>query len=291
MSHRITTTPHQTIAGQAVACQGPEGSFADLVRRTLFPDATAQLCKTFEGVLMAVSDGTADYGLVPIENSIAGRVADIHTLLQETQLFIVREHFQPIRHALMAAPGATLDSITTVHSHVQALAQCRKTLRARSYDTRAAVNTAAAAAMVAEQRDPTQAALASTLAAERYGLTVLLEDAQDIHHNVTRFVVMAREAQTPPQGTAVMTSMVFRLRSIPAALYKAIGGFSTNGVNMTKLESYVDDFSTAEFLLDIEGHPDDTAVKLALEELAFFTQSHKILGTYPAHLYRQEVRK
>ena len=237
----------------------------------------------------AVTDGRARLAMIPIENSLAGRVADIHHLLPESGLFIVAEHFQRVNHNLLAVPGAKLADIKTVRSHVHALGQCRKLIRELGLRAEVHADTAGAARQVAQAGDATVAAIASRLAAETYGLEVLRADVEDAGHNTTRFIVMARDEARPRQGAGpTMTTFVFRVRNVPAALYKAMGGFATNGVNMVKLESYQvgGSFNATQFYADIEGHPDDGPVRLALEELDFFTDTLNILGAYPAHPFR-----
>ncbi len=247
-------------------------------------------CASFEDTFAAVRDGKAALAMIPIENSIAGRVADIHHLLPESGLHIIAEHFQRVNHQLLAPKGATLAGLKTVHSHVQALSQCRNLLRKLGVRPVVHADTAGAAAEIAARGDPSEAAIASSLAAEIYDLQVLQADAEDAAHNTTRFVVMGPEPADPEISNGpVMTSFVFRVRSVPAALYKALGGFATNGVNITKLESYMvgDRFKVAQFYADIEGHPEQVSVRLALEELSFFSREVKILGVYPAHEYRR----
>jgi prephenate dehydratase len=247
-------------------------------------------CASFEDVFAAVESGEADLGMIPIDNSIAGRVADIHHFLPDSGLHIVAEHFLRIRFCLMAVPGATLDTIRTVHSHVHALGQCRKVIREHGLTPVISGDTAGAAREVAEAGDPTQAAIAPPLAAEIYGLEILAEDVEDEEHNTTRFVVLSRDAVRAPSGNGpVVTSFVFNVRNLPAALYKALGGFATNGVNMTKLESYMvgGEFTATQFLAEVDGHPEDLPVKRALEELAFFTTEVKVLGVYPADPFRE----
>jgi prephenate dehydratase len=227
--------------------------------------------------------------MIPIENSLAGRVADIHHLMPTARLHIVGEWFLPIRNQLMAPRGATLAGIKSVESHIMALGQCRNYIRNLRVKTIVAADTAGAAREVAERADKTQAAIASRLAAEIYGLDILAEDIEDEAHSTTRFVVLSRAIGRAQRGNGpVITTFVFQVRNIPAALYKALGGFATNGVNMTKLESYMieGNFAATQFYADVEGHPEDRALKLALEELAFFSTDLKILGVYPAHPFR-----
>jgi prephenate dehydratase len=228
--------------------------------------------------------------MIPVENSLFGRVADVHHLIPESGLFIVGERFVPIRHQLLGLKGATLAGLTHVRSHPQALGQCRKLLRELGVIAVKTADTAGAAREIAELRDPHVGALASVLAGELYGLDVLKPDIADAAHNTTRFLVFAREQQNAAPGSGpCMTSFVFRVRNVPAALYKAMGGFATNGVNMTKLESYIEGgaFAAAMFFAEVEGHPEERGLRLALEELDFFSTSLKVLGTYPADPFRR----
>ena len=279
-------------APRVIAYQGEPGSNSDAASRQVYRDLDRLPCATFEDVFAAINEGQADLAMIPVENSIAGRVADIHHLLPESGLHIVGEHFMPIHFALLAVPGASESGITTVRSHSHALGQCRQFIREHGWRSVVADDTAGAAREIAEAGDPTVAALAPVLAAELYGLDVLARDVEDEHHNTTRFLVLAREAATPPADAGPMiTTFVFRVRNVPAALYKAMGGFATNGVNMTKLESYQlgGTFSATQFYADVEGHPDERSLALALEELAFYTAYLRVLGTYPASQFRQSV--
>ena len=274
-----------------IAYQGEPGANSHLVCRQHYPSYDALACASFEDVFAVVEGGDADLAMIPIDNSVAGRVADIHHFLPTSQLHIVAEHFLRIQFTLMAAPGATLDTIRTVHSHVHALGQCRKVIRELGLTAVVSGDTAGAAREIAEAEDPTQAAIAPPLAAEIYGLGILREDVEDEDHNTTRFVVLSREPHQPAPGDGpVVTSFVFNVRNLPAALYKALGGFATNGVNMTKLESYMlgGHFTATQFLAEVDGHPEDPAVSRALEELAFFTTDVRILGVYPAARERGE---
>ena len=248
-------------------------------------------CNAFEDAFEAVTSAQAKYAMIPIDNSVAGRVADIHHLLPDSGLYIIGEHYQRVNHQLLAVPGTIINDITHVHSHIHALNQCRKLIRELGVQPVVHADTAGAARDIAEWADKTQAALSSSLAAGLYGLDTLRDEAEDAAHNTTRFVIMSREPHVPSQGSAEMvTTFVFRVRNVPASLYKALGGFATNGVNMTKLESYVDeDFVAAQFYADVEGHPEDMLLKLALEELHFFTHEVRILGTYPAHPFRLAI--
>ncbi len=280
----------EAAASSLIAFQGVAGAYSDMACRAVHPEMATLPCASFEDTFAAVNEGRAGLAMIPIENSSAGRVADIHHLLPESGLHIIAEHFQKVDHQLLAPKGATLDSIQEVHSHVQALSQCRKFVRGAGFKPVVHADTAGAAAEVAERGDPTRAAIASRLAGEIYGLRSLGSDIQDIEHNTTRFLVMSKEPVDPdPAEGPVVTTFVFRVRSVPAALYKGLGGFATCGVNITKLESYILDasFAVAQFYADIEGHPDQRMVRLALEELSFFSREVKILGVYPANPFRQ----
>ncbi len=275
-----------------IAYQGEPGANSAMACSEMFPGREQLARTTFEDALEAVTDGTAELAMIPIDNSIAGRVADIHHLLPESGLHIVGEYFLPIHFQLMAVPGARLQDIRTVRSHVHALGQCRKIVRHSGWSTVVTDDTAGAAREVAELGDPAVAALAPRAAAELYGLTILATDVEDEHHNTTRFLVLAREPQVPDRAAGpAITTFVYRVRNVPAALYKALGGFATNGVNMTKLESYQlgGTFFATQFYADIEGHPDDPGVALAMEELTFFSVEVRVLGVYPAHPYRAEI--
>lgn len=275
---------------QKIVFQGEPGANSHLACREAYPGHEPAACATFEDAFIAVSSGEAALAMIPIENSIAGRVADIHHLMPESGLHIIAEWFLPVRHQLMAPKGATLDGIKSVESHVMALGQCRNIIRRLGVKPIVAADTAGSAREVAERGDKTRAAIASRLAAEIYGLDILAEDIEDEAHNTTRFIVLAREAKWAKAGDGgVITTFVFRVRNVPAALYKTLGGFATNGVNMTKLESYMvgGNFFATQFYADVEGHPDDRSLTLALEELAFFSKEMKILGVYPAHPFRK----
>jgi prephenate dehydratase len=275
---------------KTIVFQGEPGANSHLACREAYKDYEPVPCPTFEDAFAAVSSGEASLAMIPVENSIAGRVADIHHLMPESGLHIVAEWFLPVRHQLVAPKGATLADIKTVESHVHALGQCRNIIRKLKIKAMVAADTAGSAREVAQSGDKTRAAIASRLAAEIYGLQILAEDVEDETHNTTRFVVLAREAKWAKAGApgSVITTFVFRVRNVPAALYKALGGFATNGVNMTKLESYMigGNFFATQFYADVEGHPDDRSLTLALEELAFFSKEMKILGVYPAHEFR-----
>ena len=272
-----------------IAFQGLPGAYSDMACRAAFTDRDPLPCETFEDAFAAVEHGQAGLGMIPVENSIAGRVADIHHLLPDSGLHIVGEYFHRVRHQLLGLPGTKIADLRTVHSHVHALAQCRKMIRELDLAPVVEADTAGSASAIANRAAASAAAIASALAAQIYGLEVLKADIEDAAHNTTRFLVMARDAEdADPDDGPVITSFVFRVRNIPAALYKALGGFATNGVNILRLESYMLDgsFSSTQFYADIAGHPTHEAVRLALEELGFFSRSVKILGVYPAHPFR-----
>ncbi|MFC6041803.1 prephenate dehydratase [Nocardioides hankookensis] len=274
-----------------IAYQGEPGANSHQVCMQHYPDWEAVPCASFEDVFAAVEANEADLAMIPIDNSIAGRVADIHHFLPDSGLHIIAEHFLRIRFHLMAIPGATIDGITTVHSHVHALGQCRKIIREHGLTAVISGDTAGAAREVAELGDPTMAAISPPLAAGIYGLEILAKDVEDEDHNTTRFVVLSRDlVEAAPDNGPVVTSFIFNVRNLPAALYKALGGFATNGVNMTKLESYMvgGEFTATQFLAEVDGHPEETPLRNALEELAFFTTDVKILGVYPADPFRAD---
>jgi prephenate dehydratase len=276
-----------------IAFQGEPGANSHLAARDAYPDMEALPCNTFEDALAAVKSGEARLAMIPIENSVAGRVADIHHLLPHSGLYIVGEHFERVRHQLLTLPGVKLSELKTVHSHTMALGQCRKAIAALKLRPVIEADTAGAARHVREQGDRTRAAIASSLAAKIYGLKIAKADIEDAEHNTTRFVVLAaKPVKVPKSDGPVVTSFVFRVRNVPAALYKALGGFATNGVNMTKLESYQleGSFNATMFYADIEGHPDDRPVALALEELHFFSSEVTVLGTYPASPFRAKLK-
>ena len=273
-----------------ISFQGSLGANSDVACHAVYPEMTTLPCASFDEAFAAVGDGRARLAMIPIDNSSAGRVADIHHLMPDSGLHIIGEHFQKVDYHLLAPEGATMDTVKEVHSHVQALSQCRKYIRAAGIKPILHADTAGAAADIAERGDISQAALATELAGEIYGLQSLETDVQDTEHNTTRFIIMSKEPVDPdPAEGPVITTFVFRVRSVPAALYKALGGFATCGVNITKLESYIIDasFTVAQFYADIEGHPDQRLVRLALEELGFFSREVKILGVYSANPFRQ----
>jgi prephenate dehydratase len=274
-----------------IAFQGEYGANSDMACRDQFPQLTPLPCATFEDAFMAVDTGDADLAMIPIENTLAGRVADIHRLLPESRLHIIGEYFMPIRFQLMVLPGVKREEIRTVHSHIHALGQCRKIVRLNGWKPVIAGDTAGAAKAISEVKDRTMAALAPRLAADLYGLEILEENVEDSENNITRFVVLSRESVVAERQSAdetIITTFIFNVRNIAASLYKALGGFATNGINMTKLESYQlgGKFIATQFYADIEGHPDDANVRHAMEELKFFSTEVRILGTYKAHPMR-----
>jgi prephenate dehydratase len=277
------------MSDRIIAFQGAPGAYSDLACRAVYPDMKTLPCAVFEDAFDTVREGAADLAMIPIENSVAGRVADIHHLLPESRLHIIAEHFQRIDHHLLGIKGSGLGDLTHVHSHVHALDQCRNMIRELGVIPVKHADTAGAAADVAARGDKSQAAIASELAAGICGLESLKANIEDADHNTTRFMVMARVPRLPASASGpLITTFVFRVRNVPAALYKALGGFATNGVNMTKLESYMvgGDFRATQFYADIEGDPRDRNVRLAFEELGFFTAEVRILGTYPAAPFR-----
>ena len=276
---------------RSIAYQGEPGANSHIACVENYPALTPLACATFEDAFAALQDGSAELGMIPIENSIAGRVADIHTLLPQSGLHIAGETFLPIHFQLLAIPGARIEDLRTVHSHVHALGQCRNIIRRHRLKPMVSSDTAGSAREVAEWGDKSRASLASEFAGQIYGLKTLVSDVEDENHNTTRFVVLSKDARWTPAGEGpVVTTFVFRVRNVPAALYKALGGFATNSVNMTKLESYMEggEFAATQFLADVDGHPDDPPLNRALEELDFFSRELRILGVYPAHPFRTE---
>ncbi len=287
MSPPAPADPRHTIA-----FQGAPGAYSDLACRTARPELATLPCPSFEDAFAAVRDGLAGLAMIPIENSVAGRVADIHHLLPGSELAIIGEHYQRVNHHLLGLPGARIDQLRRVHSHIHALNQCRRLIRELRLEAVVRLDTAGAAAEIAAAGDPADAVIASELAGDIYGLVSLRANIEDAAHNTTRFLIMAKEPLHPhPKGAPCMTSLIFRVRNVPAALYKALGGFATNGVNITKLESYLvgGRFNAAQFYAEVEGHPENRGLRLALEELNFFTREVRILGVYPQHPYRWET--
>ncbi len=280
-------------ANNTIAFQGEPGANSDMACRAAFPSMTTLPCPTFEAGMDAVQTGKARLAIIPVENSIAGRVADLHSLLPHTRLKIVAEHFQRVEHCLVALPGASIKDIKTAKSHVQALAQCRNFLKKHRITPLVHADTAGAAREIAEIGDRNVGAIASSLAAKIYNLKVLARNIEDADHNTTRMLVFSREAaKIDFRAVPCMTAFLFRVKSVPAALYKALGGFATNGVNIVKLESYLSGahFEQAQFYAEVEGHPEQHSLQLALEELAFFSQKDeiKMLGTFPLNRFRRK---
>jgi len=276
-----------------IAFQGQHGAYSDLACRIAFPEMITVPCETFEAAIEAVRDGSADLAMLPPENSIAGRVPDMHALLPNSGLSIIGEEFLRVEHCLLAPAGASLATIKRIHSHPVALRQVRNLIRELGARPVAEDDNALAAEIVAKLNNPEDAAVASALAGELHGLRILRRNVEDAAHNTTRFYVMAKTPRLPPPDAPnLMTTFIFRVRNVPAALFKALGGFATNGVNMTKLESYMvgGSFNATQFLAEVEGHPEHPSLRLALEELTFFSTEIKILGVYPAAAFRLAQR-
>ncbi len=279
---------------EKIAFQGQHGAYSDLACRTAYPGLTTLPCETFEAAIEAVREGTAFLGMLAIENSLAGRVPDMHILLPESGLSIIGEFFLRVEHCLIGTRNATEQNIKRVHSHAVALGQVRDVIRELGATPVVEGDTALAVEVIAALDNPADAAIASSLAAELHGLQILRRNVEDAAHNTTRFYIMAKTPKLQPrEAPNLMTTFVFRVRNVPAALYKALGGFATNGVNMTKLESYMVDgrFTATQFLAEVDGHPEDRAMRLAFEELNFFSQETKILGVYPAAAFRLQQRQ
>ncbi len=278
-----------------ISFQGMKGAYSDLACRAVYPDMETVPCPTFEDAFNAVREGTTDLAMIPIDNTLAGRVADVHHLMPKGDLFIIGEYFLPIRHHLLGVKGAIKENIKNVHSHVHAIPQCRKVIQRLGLKAHIHADTAGAAGEVAQNNDPAHAAIASELAAQIYGLQILEEDVQDAKHNTTRFIILSPEPDIPKldeRTDDTMTAILFEVRNIPAALYKSLGGFATNNLSLAKLESYIDpNFQGALFYCEIEGHPESTAFRLALEELGFYAKDVKFLGAWPAHGVRRTHRK
>ncbi len=270
-----------------ISFQGAMGAYSDMAARELYKNAETVPCTSFDDAFDSVKGGLADLAVIPIDNTLAGRVADVHHLLPTSGLSIIGEHFLPIHHCLLGVKGATLADLKDVHSHIHAIPQCRKFIRENGLNPVIHADTAGAAAEIASRGDKTQGAIASKLSADIYGLDILAEQIQDDTTNKTRFVVLSPQP-ADEKGDNMMTALHFEVRNIPAALFKAMGGFATNGVNMMKLESYVDhQFQAARFYCEVEGHPDDTSLKLAMDELSFFAKDVKILGSFPKSPLRE----
>ena len=276
-----------------IAFQGEIGANSHIACCDIYPDWTPLPCATFEDTFSALSESRAELAMIPIENSLAGRVADIHYLLPSSKLYIIGEYFLPIHFQLVATDNANLGTIKDVYSHIHALGQCRKIIRKLGLKAHVAADTAGAAREISQLKDPTKAALATRLAAQVYGLQILAEDVEDATHNTTRFIFLSRTPSwAQPHNGPVITSFIFRIRNIPAALYKALGGFATNGINMTKLESYMmgGEFAATQFYVEVEGHPEEPPLKRALEELTFFSKEVHILGVFSQSDFRKDMK-
>ncbi len=277
-------------ANTTIAYQGQPGAYSHLACRRVHPELTPKACESFVEAMFMVERGEARLAMIPLENSTAGRVEEIYRLMPKTRLHVIGEHFEPVNHCLLALPGTQLEAIKTVSSHPQALAQCAENLRMLGIDPIAALDTAGSAAELAQTQQLGHAAIASSLAAELYGLEILKDNFQDKTGNTTRFMILSREQMIPVLKPEVryLTSLMFRVRNMPAALYKALGGFATNGVNMIKLESYMasETMTVSSFHLDVEGHPHQQAMKFAMQELNFFAEEVRVIGTYEAHPFR-----
>ncbi len=272
-----------------IAFQGELGAYSHLACIEAAPDHNPVACRTFESAMEQVSASECHLAMIPIENSVAGRVADIHYLLGGYDLKIYSEHFQEINHQLMVKPGASLDTIKNVRSHSMAIGQCNAAIKKYNLDVIIMADTAGSAKFISEQGTTEDSAIASTLAADTYGLDIVDTNIQDMKNNTTRFLIMSKELQKERnENLSYLTSCIFEVKSVPSALYKALGGFATNGVNLTKLESFIvdGDFNKAQFYIDLDGHAEDQSVKGALEELSFYTEKLKVLGVYPKHSYR-----
>ena len=278
-------------SAKRIAFQGEPGAYANLAAREAVPHAAAIPQPSFEGAIEAVRSGDCDLCVIPVENSLIGRIADIHHLLPDSGLHIVGEHFLPIRHQLLGLKMAMLDGVTDVYSQLPALAQCRNVIRDRKLKEHHWYDTAGSAKHIAELNDPKAAAIASTLAGEIYGLKVLAADVEDEHHNATRFLIMSKSEAMPKNEGKVVTTLIFQVKNAPASLYKAIGCFATAGINITKLESYQlgGSFNATQFYDDIQGHPDAPNVHQALEELRFQTAKMAVMGVYPASPFREDM--
>lgn len=274
---------------KSIAFQGEYGAYSDMACRTVFPDLKTLPCESFYDAFNAVNDGRADLAMIPVDNTIAGRVADVHHLMPDGDLFIIGEHFQDVNHMLLGTKGTKIEDIKYVHSHVHAIPQCREFLKKMGAKSYIHADTAGAAKEIAQKNDKEHGAIASSLAAKIYDLEILEKGIEDQSHNMTRFLILSPEPYYPPiDANNVITSLLFEVRNIPAALYKALGGFATNGLSLTKLESYVDEnFQAARFYCDIEGHPESQSFNRALEELGFFAKDVKLLGSYIAHPSRK----
>lgn len=277
-----------------IAFQGALGAFSDVACRTVFPDLESVAYPSFDAAFDALSGGHVDLAMIPVDNTIAGRVADVHRLMPKHDIYIIGEHFQLIHHHLLGVKGSKVSDLQHVHSHVHALPQCRKAIERLKLQPHVHADTAGAAKDIAERGDKAHAAIASDLAAKIYSLDIIERDIHDEHHNTTRFLILSRDLKMPEMGkkSESLTSLLFKVRNIPGGLYKTLGGFATNGLSMTKLESYVDEnFQAASFYCEVEGHPESRAMKRALEEMGFFASEVKFLGCYPSHPSRKTYAK
>lgn len=291
-TNKIQVEERKPLSKKKISYQGEPGANSHIACNEQYPDYQAVACRTFEDAFAAIESGDVELGMIPIENSVAGRVADIHHLLPQSDLNIIGEYFLPIHHQMLGLKGAKLADIKSIHSHIHALGQCRNIINDMDLQAVTEVDTAGAARWLSQEGDKTQASISSTLAGQIYGLDVLKENIEDAEHNTTRFVVLAKNGARAKQGDGkIVTSFVFRVNNVPAALYKVMGGFATNGINMTKLESYQIDgrFTATQFYADVEGHPDDEGLKFAMEELEFFTDFSRILGVYKAGELRDQL--
>lgn len=273
---------------KTIAFQGMHGAYSDMACRDAFPGLQTVSCDSFDDAFNAVIEGRSDLAMIPIDNTIAGRVADVHHLMSKGGLYIIGEHFLPVHHMLLSVPGAKLEDIKHVHSHVHAIPQCRKFIKKHGMKAHVYDDTAGAANFVAQSKDSSHAAIASVLSSEIYGLEIIESNIEDRSHNTTRFIVLSKEPLIPDINEEdVVTTLLFEVRNIPAALYKALGGFATNGLSLSKLESYMDEnFQAPRFYCDIEGHPETQAMKNALEELRFYAKDMRMLGAYKAAEFR-----
>ena len=273
------------------AFQGVNGAYSEQAGKNVFPNATSVPCATFEEMFDCVRDGKAEIALVPIENSQAGRVADTQRLIPDSELQIIGEYFLEVRHNLMSIPGTNINEIKRIHSHEQGIAQCRNKILKLNKEMIVAADTAGSAKKISKLNSKEDAAIASSLAADIYNLEIIEKDFQDSQNNVTRFLIMSKQKnEIKSDEQDLLTTLVFVVRSIPASLYKCLGGFASNGINITKLESYIhpQGFDVAQFYIDFEGHPDNHSVKLALEEMKFFCKEIKVLGVYKKSDFRKK---
>lgn len=276
---------------KTIAFQGAHGAYSDMSCRSVFPDMETIPCNTFADAFQALTNGDVDLAMIPVDNTLAGRVADVHHLIPDSNIFIIGENFLPVHHCLLGVKGTNVNDLKYVHSHIHALPQCKNLIKELGLVSRVHADTAGAAADIAERNSKEHGAIASALAAQIYELDILRENVQDAGHNTTRFLILANEPDIPPYclEQQTITSLIFTVRNIPASLYKSLGGFATNGLSLSKLESYVDEhFQAAQFYCDVEGHPESDAFKLALEELGFYAHDVKFLGAYPAHPFRNK---